>query len=247
MNISANTLFHFTPKEEYLISILRNGFIPRYCLESNFIITDDVKRWAIPMVCFCDIPLGNTKEHMNKYGDFGIGMTKEWGVKNGLTPILYTTTNSQLSKSLKHQRNEIINLLLEKNIPDIYDRNLYTSFFIKEYEGYYNKSKIHDKLIRFYDEREWRYVPSKMEFENESFIPMISQDIFENEIKLEKHNNKLSTCNLVFDVSDIKYIIVPTENILESFLLKLEQNRIVEKAIKLATKIISFERIYSDF
>ena len=38
--IKSNSLFHFTPKEEYLLDILENGFWPRYCSE-------DIE-WLIP-------------------------------------------------------------------------------------------------------------------------------------------------------------------------------------------------------
>lgn len=242
MNISANSIFHFTPKEEYLTNILNIGFLPRYCLESNFIMIDDHKRWAIPMVCFCDIPLANIKDHVSKYGYYGIGMTKDWGIKNGLSPILYTTENSQLTKSLIHQRKIIVeNIDKDENISEMYDRALYSSFFIKEYEGFQNKSDRHEQPIRFYDEREWRYVPSIMEFKGNSNIPMISNELFENKAKIEKFNKRLSeTCSLRFELSDIKYILLPKEKQIPTF---IERNNLNG----LSSKILSLEQILSDF
>ncbi|MGP8217720.1 MAG: hypothetical protein ACLQQ4_19275 [Bacteroidia bacterium] len=55
--ISANTLFHFTPTADILISILKYEFYPRFCLE-NFIVGTKPIEVAFPMVCFCDIPPG---------------------------------------------------------------------------------------------------------------------------------------------------------------------------------------------
>ena len=242
MNISANSLFHFTPREEFLRSILEKGFLPRYCLESNFIMIDESKRWAIPMVCFCDIPLSNIKDHVSKYGTYGIGMTKEWGIKNGLSPILYTTKNSLLSNSLKHQRKIIVQSIENhEDISEIYDRSIYTTFFIKEYEGYQNKGDKFKKPIRFYDEREWRYVPSIMEFKENTHIPMISNEIFDNKTKLEQFNEKLSkTCSLNFEPSDIRYIILPEENQIPKF---IEENNIGN----ISNRVLSLEQIFSDF
>jgi hypothetical protein len=242
MNLSANTLFHFTSKKEYLMNILDNGFFPRYCLESNFIMTD-ADRWAIPMVCFCDIPLSNTKKHKEKYGDYCIGLSKEWAIKKGLSPILYTTHNSHLTKSLIIKRKMVLDSLKDKDISfssEIYDRLLYTSFFIKEYEGLQNKNQKYKNSIRFYDEREWRYVPSIMEFKNDTYIPMFSEKIVSNTKKLGSYNDKLQMCALKFDISDIRYIILPTEKEVVEF-----SNRIFQNNFK--NKIFSFEKIFDDF
>jgi hypothetical protein len=242
MNISAKTLFHFTPKIEYLMSILDNGFFPRYCLESNFIMID-VDRWAIPMVCFCDIPLSNTKEHIGKYGNYCIGLSKEWAIQKGLSPILYTTLNSNLSKSLIAQRKIILERLKNKDVnfsSEIYDRLLYTSFFVKEYEGYQNKKLKYENCIRFYDEREWRYVPSIMDFKDNTHPPMISEKIVFDNNKLSIYNEKMQICSLKFKIEDIKYIILPTEKDIIEFSNKIFQGN-------LRNKILSFEKIFDDF
>ncbi len=59
---SANTLFHFMKKIEYLETILRNrAIVPRYCVEDIeyldiFSGTEKYNRIAILQKCFCDIP-----------------------------------------------------------------------------------------------------------------------------------------------------------------------------------------------
>ena len=59
---SANTLFHFMKKQEYLNSILRRrAIIPRYCVETiDYLSIKNGTRLfnevAILQKCFCDIP-----------------------------------------------------------------------------------------------------------------------------------------------------------------------------------------------
>jgi len=100
MSVSANTLFHFTKSRESLLSILKNGLYIRYCLETYGGILEDNEELVLPMCCFCDIPLSNTKEHTEKYGSYSIGLTKEWGMRNGISPVLYTHKNSETAKLL---------------------------------------------------------------------------------------------------------------------------------------------------
>lgn len=80
MTISANTLFHFIYKLETLHIILKTRFYPRLCIERYFI--DSTKnKWAIPMVCFCDIPLSNITQHTQKYGNYAIEIKKSWAIE----------------------------------------------------------------------------------------------------------------------------------------------------------------------
>ena len=59
---SANTLFHFMTKPEYLDSVLRRrAIIPRYCVETIDYLnihsgTRAFNEAAILQKCFCDIP-----------------------------------------------------------------------------------------------------------------------------------------------------------------------------------------------
>lgn len=77
--LSANTLFHFTNNIDNIINILTNEFSPRYCMESFEFLGGCDLEIAIPMVCFCDIPLSQIKNHIENYGGYAIGLSKEWG------------------------------------------------------------------------------------------------------------------------------------------------------------------------
>jgi hypothetical protein len=115
MNLSvSDNLFHFTG-----IDIERGKKKPddnafqtlKDILESgNFRLNRNNRNWAIyaddappremdfdiPMVCFTETPIGFLSNHIEVFGEFGIGMHLEWGIKNGAQNVLYcdsTTTN----------------------------------------------------------------------------------------------------------------------------------------------------------
>jgi hypothetical protein len=94
--ISANTLFHFTSKLDYITNILTNEFTPRYCMESFGYLNEEnnLLEIALPMVCFCDIPLSQIRNHIKNYGGYAIGLLKEWGISNGINPVMYSLPDS---------------------------------------------------------------------------------------------------------------------------------------------------------
>ena len=104
MNISAGSLFHFTPKFEYLQSILKSGFQFRQCREElplsgyRSSVLDRiglVQHIHHPyVICFCDLPLSASEDHRRQYGQYAIAMTKEWGMQNEVTPIRYVHAHS---------------------------------------------------------------------------------------------------------------------------------------------------------
>ncbi|HHD63799.1 MAG TPA: hypothetical protein ENK96_05420 [Desulfobulbaceae bacterium] len=101
-NISTNTVFHFTKSIDCLESILTNDFYPQLCIEDIFgpLAGELEAEKAIPMVCFCDIPLSQIKKHIKNYGEYAIGLSKEWAIRNKINPVLYTFSNSNFSNNL---------------------------------------------------------------------------------------------------------------------------------------------------
>lgn len=100
INISANTLFHFTTSKRALLSILENGLYVRYSLENYESLISGKAELVFPMVCFCDIPLSQVKRHTGTYGQYAIGLTKDWGMKNKINPVIYTYPNSTTANIL---------------------------------------------------------------------------------------------------------------------------------------------------
>lgn len=126
--IHPSTLYHFTDKSNNLKLILRNGLRFSYCFEE---FTKNVGI-AIPMICFCDIPLLRTIEHRHKYGDYMIGIDKEFlrrHLKHVLNPVSYHDAFflRTLSPESFNAELEIINDALhnffEKDIVPIWKEN----------------------------------------------------------------------------------------------------------------------------
>jgi hypothetical protein len=100
LNPKSHTLFHFTKSNDILKSLIKDGFWPRYCLEDvKWMDLEENDFIAYPMACFCDIPLSRVDEHVNFYGKFGIGLTKQWAMSNGLTPVHYVSQNNDIPKA----------------------------------------------------------------------------------------------------------------------------------------------------
>jgi hypothetical protein len=47
------------------------------------------------MLCFCDIPEGQLRIHMDKYGPFGIAFSKHFLLRHGATPVNYVALNAR--------------------------------------------------------------------------------------------------------------------------------------------------------
>lgn len=77
MPLSASSLFHFTKKKDFLYGILDETFRLSYCRE-DFLIGGERYSIRVPMVSFCDIPLSEIKNHIDSYGPYGLGLSKEW-------------------------------------------------------------------------------------------------------------------------------------------------------------------------
>lgn len=245
--ISSSSLFHFTRNPEYLIQILQNEFRPRYYPETIKITSRKTIFRAIPMVCFCDIPLSQVKEHIKTYGEYGIGLSKDWALKKKLSPVLYLANDSIIAESLL----DILNTFQapESNSTHLnIAKKAYVKIIrhIKNYKGDFTRDEKIFKDVIFYNEREWRYTPepnSKLKF-------WLDKIEFENKLMLSIENEKASNYKLTFEPDDIKYIIVKNDdeiknmvNALKDIKSKFEPS-IVEK---LTTRIITSEQIKNDF
>ena len=158
-SISANTLFHFT-SDDNLLGILSDEFIPRYCVEWQFYRERPMRR-AIPMVCFCDIPLSQIGKHMRYYGRYGIGMKKSWAMEHKLNPVLYMERRSALAHTFDKLLAENFSRLGNPEEVDwkIRDAAVYLMSYMKPYSGDQVRNGKTERR-RFYDEREWRFVPT---------------------------------------------------------------------------------------
>lgn len=245
MNISANTLFHFTKDIDNLISILTNCFYPRLCLESNTVYEKPYDTMAIPMVCFCDIPLGNIAGHMKNYGRYAIGLKKTWAYMKGLNPVMYVNDKSRWMDT---QRGLFKKMMGLSSPDDLLDMLIYQQAFVKQYDGYQFINGKEKKLC-FYNEREWRYVPVMFNGRDQYFLSGTDYNI-EN-IKREMNLKLECKFTLEFTPKDINYIIVSKDSELLEAKRQIERIKSVfypsEDIDLLCTKLISAERIEEDF
>jgi len=248
--ISSNTYFHFT-KFENLIGILEHNFYPRYCSECTYTSDGNTINFSFPIVCFCDIPLSQISNHIKHYGNYGIGLSKEWVLRNRLNPIIYLQKQSYLSKKLELVLNsnwESVNALPIKQLLDDRDALIYLLMHIKPYEGMQIRNG-NKESIRFYDEREWRYIPDISRLEDEE-LHLLTEKYSDEQIK--RKNDLLKEYPLKFEPNDIKYIIIKSENERKDVIKKISEIKSsksysFEDIQLLTSKIITVEQINEDF
>jgi hypothetical protein len=248
MAISANTLFHFTKKER-LKKILKNGFLPNYTAEDLSNITTDESFFKVahtPMVCFCDLVFSQIKEHIEFYGEYGIGLRKDsWAKVKGISPIVYVPENSISASLIQLMATEIGNKLKDDKNKDAVLKQLHNFYtYVKPYNGFvFNKKSktLEDKI--FYNEREWRFVPKE--------FPVLG-GVQAKKDEIKKANLEMQgKSKLNFVAKDIKYIIVKTEKEIPAFVEFIEKDlkdrfpNEKERKI-LVSKLISVDQIGDD-
>jgi len=233
-----------------LTGILENFFVPRYCIESYSDIfhgTNEDFRIAFPMVCFCDLPLSQINRHLAFYGGYGIGLRKEWGIEKKINPVLYVHQNSVLtcfiSSLLKDLRKDS-----HRSKSDIHSL-LNIVRHIKLYDGYVDVNGKRE-YRRFYDEREWRWVPFLTDEKNTDIFSLTEKEFSDPSRRQRADLEAAAKAKLEFMPDDIKYIIVSKENeipVIMRCIEKMHHSCDPDTVKLLFTKIISAEQILEDF
>ena len=222
--ISSTTLFNFTDSIDFLISNLKEGFYCSYGYEKLPLRNNGYKA---PMACFCDIPLSLIKEHFDWYGRYGIGVKRSYARENGVQPVWYVTSESNLVKSL-----------VKKKILSDYEKK-HLLPYLKQFIGsqYFEKEKK-EKRKKFYDEHEWRYIPDHTLVEpffgiNKKSIP----------------TSKIIPPRMKLDLTQVEYIIIDNETEFNKLILELKSISTSKKVSyeTLVSKIITSKQIERDF
>jgi hypothetical protein len=246
MSLSSNTLTHFTERKEALLGILQENFKIFFCKETVH-FGEYTQRFFCPMVSFCDIPMSEIKNHIKKYGNYGIGLTKEWAVKNGLNPVLYVAQHSTLSQSY---RTAMRHFVIDKNTATKNTTNEAMALldiirYMKNYEGPLERKNQSIASYRFSDEREWRYVPKFTKLKE-----MIATKAT-YEINQEKYSMIYNNDRLKFEPNDIKYIIIKDDSEIKEIISHLRnakgRNYSYDDIERLTTRILTIEQIMGDF
>lgn len=230
-NLSCNSIFHFLSRREWLMDILKDKFIrARYVHEE---LPFFYYRMGIPMKCFCDIPLGMVKKHISKYGKFGLGISKNFAKSNGISPVIY----------IHEKSDSMLRYLINSKYPFNIDSPDSLLPYIKLYDGVNNNKK---RLTRYYDEREWRWIPKGVKFYN---LSDLTDDETEKILNFEnKKLKKQSNSKLPFDYSDITYLFVQQDKDVEIVIEEIKKTKI-EQILqdRLISKIITSAQIEYDF
>lgn len=94
--LSSDLLFHFTSTIDKLKLILQNGFRHSLISEprpSSPIIGKEFMQQNY-LVCFCDIKPDENAFHRQCYGSFALAMSKQWGIRNKISPVQYVHPNT---------------------------------------------------------------------------------------------------------------------------------------------------------
>lgn len=178
-----NTLFHSCKKLESLKEIIKaGGFKASYTDE--IIDTHEVK---ILMVSFSNVALFESESQIN-YGKYSIGLTKNWGIKNLLEPVIYTYRNSITGSSF--MENLIIsgkmkvreckdNEELDKKITTIFDNSINSLEYLKPYSVKNHKG---EEFIA-YNDREWRFVYKQGKYNSFIFKKSFLNDMTNEDYK----------------------------------------------------------------
>lgn len=173
-SVHSETIFHVCNNIESLKGILKkNAFIPSFSREVIWAKEDKTPYYFVPMVSFCDFKLSEMNFHFQKYGKYGIGLSKEWGIKNDLNPVLYINDEcfffQNFRKALIDSFNEINKLTSktnQENTQNQYEKIIKINnvlleiyCYMKNYQGELNRNGEIIEDFRFADDKEWRYVP----------------------------------------------------------------------------------------
>ena len=252
MSLYPDILFHFTEKR-WLYEILRTTFKVSYARE-KIIGLENEREFAVPMVSFCDLKLSELKVFTENYGTFGIGMTKEWANRNGLSPVMYINRHCELMDNLitgingvYSHLNKINDLEKFKALNKSYLNIMNTYRYIKNYEGELIRGGItENENYRFADEREWRYVPS---LENEGIQPFVAISKIRTSEQKAGYNEKVSHLRLSFQPDDIKYLIVEKDSDITDLIRHLQNVKgrfDTETRSRLSSRILTIEQINKD-
>jgi hypothetical protein len=248
MAISTNSIIHYTKNIKSLKLILESGFKIKYCCEKIESSESGYLHTAFPIVSFCDIPLSQVKEHIKSYGNYGIGLRKEWAKSKKLSPVLYFDKDFELMNFIRKEFSILVGKLAKKEIT-ISDLKLLVKIlaYSKNYEGDLQRKRQLIKNFRFYNEREWRFVP------NETILGSAKSFIAAKDYERDKnkYNDTLDHIRLNFETKDISYIIVKKESDIKNItqtIRNLFSNKCSMQEMEiLLTRIITTDQILYDF
>ncbi|MFZ2339751.1 MAG: abortive infection system antitoxin AbiGi family protein [Bacteroidales bacterium] len=229
--ISSNHVTHFTPKFNTLLKIIEQGFKPSYCNESPIYLKEyeelealtrlveavlpNIENVRIPMVCFCDIPIKQSYSQRKIFGKYGISLKKDWAMSNWITPVTYVAENTK-NHSILFSIYALVENAIRFHRSDEFknDDNPYLIALQNRIQNYmdYVKPYFNFKDNRkYYDEREWRYIPDNFSEEDredpEKYLKFQLNDIYQiNVTTAEERSIVIKLLKEMFDDGSKKIV-----------------------------------------
>lgn len=257
---SANTLFHFMPRFQYLTEAIKmmslfSRFVEEEVSYLNLEISkQSIKKVAFPMLCFCDINLHNIHHHVEGktgYGKYGFGLNKEWCEQSGVQPIRYVNESSKETEGFS----KIFNSGLESLQVEEYSQMEFFDYILdllkhtKPLKGSMEKNKEYITK-NFHDEKEWRFVPNlenliENDFYNDATMPEYMNFSVRNELSDSLKIIPESLFKLEIDV--INYIFVENEKDRSELLDLIDCEFEGKDKLEMASKILVYNQIKKDW
>ena len=197
MGLSSNILWHQTDRKGFL-SILKEKRL-RYGYSREYVFGKGKdSEMAIPMVSVCDLPFSEMDSYLGKYGNYAIGLSSDWGRRNGLNPVWYCHRTSSIFKKLVLHFAETQSQEERQTIFDVLSH-------VKFVEGVLPKKNY--RKYRFYDEREYRKCPPLDVLEEGGYNPFLTIAEYE-QYKEEHSKNSSMNIGIPFEWSDVKFLVV---------------------------------------
>ena len=238
---SADTLFHFVDKLEYLLPVIKQfAIVPRYCTEDIDYLEIGMNKIAYPMLCFCDINLHKMQEHISFYGGYGIAFSKKWGIDKGIQPVQYINPNSILKDDFRKAFQDSLDTEVENSAQNFLLSQMY---YLKAIDGTMERNG-ESVQKNFTDECEWRFIPNVKSIN-------LPQAITEEEIYSKNTWNRALTvstvCWLKFCADDVKYIILNSEDEFDKVAEVIKRKNLNTKdSDKLLSKVLIWSEIRRD-
>jgi hypothetical protein len=176
----ADNLYHFVNDNHLsgikkLECILKDGFMPSYAEE-----TISQREFLQPMVSFSNILLRDVGEgELIHYGHRAIGLSRDWGTKNNINPVIYNYHESIQSKALEYSFFESIipNAILsdQKMLSNVISINQCCGGFSKNISSSYQGKGISQEMNKIIDSL------------TEETSPMLIKALNEYLIKIQKN------------------------------------------------------------
>ncbi len=238
-----NILYHSIREYKNLLNIIGDkGFKASFADE----VLDGYKA-KILMVSFSNVALLESRSQIN-YGDFSLGLTKEWAKEKKLEPVIYTYDKSEIGTtfldviSIAGRNQEFLNHIKQNEISKsmkeafslILDNTLNMLMYVKPTKVFDNDG---EEFIA-YNDREWRFVHKHGQINPLIFEKNILTNEYLEPYKGKELKNKPFTKSIVlpFELDDLKYVVVKIKEqkkeVIESLSNSFNREDVMQKMVE---------------